>query len=78
MAYAEAVGVMLVQRPYLLCVQDVIQLQHAVCREAYRNPNCRPALSLLNSLLAVNHEFVPTPIQVVFDCIDPTINIFPF
>lgn len=64
MAYAEAVGVLLVQRPYLLYVQDVIQLQHAVCREAYRNRNCRPALSLLNSLLAANHEFVPTPIQI--------------
>lgn len=57
---------MLELRPYLLDVQDVIELQHLVCQEAFQNRKCRPALSLLNSLLAMNNELVPSPIQVVY------------
>ncbi|KAL3997870.1 hypothetical protein ACH3XW_12695 [Acanthocheilonema viteae] len=63
-AYAEAVGAMLELRPYLLDIQDVIELQHLVCQEAFQNRKCRPALSLLNSLLAMNNELVPSPIQI--------------
>ncbi|VDP13497.1 unnamed protein product [Onchocerca flexuosa] len=63
-AYAEALGAMLELRPYLLDVQDVIELQYIVCQEAFQNRNCRPALSLLNSLLAMNNELVPLPVQI--------------
>lgn len=56
---------MLELRPYLLDLQDVIELQHLVCQEAFQNRKCRPALLLLNSLLAMNNELVPSPIQVV-------------
>ncbi|EFO28355.1 hypothetical protein LOAG_00132 [Loa loa] len=63
-AYAEALSVMLELRPYLLDIRDVIELQHLVCQEAFQNRNCRPALSLLNSLLAMNNELVPSPIQI--------------
>ncbi|CAG9532034.1 unnamed protein product [Cercopithifilaria johnstoni] len=62
--YAEALGAMLELRPYLLDVHDVIELQHLVCQEAFQNRKCRPALSLLNSLLAMNNELVPSPIQI--------------
>ncbi|KAM3721358.1 Cytidylate kinase [Dirofilaria immitis] len=63
-AYAEALGMMLELRPYLLDVQDIIELQHLICQEAFQNRNCRPALSLLNSLLAMNNELVPSPVQI--------------
>ncbi|EJW78090.1 hypothetical protein WUBG_10999 [Wuchereria bancrofti] len=62
--YAKALGAMLELRPYLLDVQDVIELQRLVCQEAFENRNCRPVLSLLNSLLAMNNELVPSPIQI--------------
>lgn len=63
-AYAEALGAMLELRSYLLDVRDVIELQRLVCREAFQNRNCKPALSLLSSLLTMNNELVPSPIQV--------------
>ncbi|VDK74671.1 unnamed protein product [Litomosoides sigmodontis] len=63
-AYAAALGSMLELRPYLLDVQYVIELQHLVCQEAFQNRKCRPALFLLNSLLAMNNELVPSPIQI--------------
>ncbi|VDN00827.1 unnamed protein product [Thelazia callipaeda] len=62
--YAEALGTMLELRPYLLDVRDVIQLQQIVCQEAFQNRDCKPALSLLNSLLSMNHELAPSPIQI--------------
>ncbi|VIO96719.1 Uncharacterized protein BM_BM12442 [Brugia malayi] len=62
--YAKALGAMLELRPYLLDVQDVIELQRLVCQEAFENRNCRPVLSLLNSLLAMNNELVPSPVQI--------------
>ncbi|VDK71282.1 unnamed protein product [Onchocerca ochengi] len=70
-AYAEALGAMLELRSYLLDVQDVIALQYSVCQEVFQKQNCRPALSLLNSLLAMNNELVPSPIQIaqsIFSC----------
>uniref|UniRef100_A0A0R3RQ68 Non-specific serine/threonine protein kinase n=1 Tax=Elaeophora elaphi TaxID=1147741 RepID=A0A0R3RQ68_9BILA len=63
-AYAEALSAMLELRPYLLSVHDVIDLQRVVCLEAFQNRKCRPALTLLNSLLAMNNELVPSPIQI--------------